>query len=59
MAGAVGPGEFSGEGGLVQKAPHELTPSEEARLMRATDESVPEDTPEAALAREWGREGRL
>lgn len=54
----MGPSEFGGERGLVQKPPHEPTAAETARLMRATNPNDLSDTPEAALIREWEREGR-
>jgi hypothetical protein len=52
------PSEFGGEPGMVARFEHELTPAEEARLMRATDELDESDTVEGALARERAREGR-
>jgi len=53
------PSEFGGDAGLVQKPPHELTPSEEARLMRKTNPEDPTDDVTGALVREWDEEGRL
>ena len=56
------PSEFGGEPGLVQRGTdgfgHDLYPSEEARLMRATEPTDPGDTVQGALQREWQREGR-
>jgi len=53
------PSEFGGKPGRVQGDGHELTPAEEARLMRATEPTDPADTPQAALVREWDAEGRI
>lgn len=50
--------EFGGSGGRVQKPPHELTPAEEARLMRGTDSESETDDVQAVLKREWEEEGR-
>jgi hypothetical protein len=57
------PTEFGGEPGRVQRGTdgftHELTPAEEARLMRATDSLDPTDTAQGALVREWEQEGKI
>lgn len=53
------PTEFGGKPGLVQGDGHEPTAAEMSRLARATDAVDPADTPEAALIREWEREGRV
>lgn len=53
------PSEFGGEPGLIQRFEHELTPAEEARLMRATEPTDEQDTAAAALVRERSREGRV
>lgn len=49
------PSEYGGTPGRVQG---ELNSADEARLMRATDETDPADTPEGALVREQRMEGR-
>lgn len=57
------PTEFGGDPGRVQDGSaagfvHVLTGAERARLERATDSVVPDDTAELALIREWEAEGR-
>lgn len=47
--------EFGGAPGLIQPPPHELTAYEEARLMRKVNPADPEDSLEAARAREGNR----
>lgn len=56
------PTEYGGEPGLVQRGTdgftHIPTPSEEARLMRATEPTDPTDTADGARVRELRSEGR-
>lgn len=59
MARSMKPTEFGGKPGLVQGDGHEPTAAEESRLARHTEATDPADTPEAALIREWEREGRV
>lgn len=47
--------EFGGAPGLIQPPPHELTAVEQARLERRLNPADPEDSVEAARAREGNR----
>lgn len=52
MTQANQPSEFGGYAGTIQPEPHELTPAEEARLLRKMDPSSTSDTLDAARKRE-------
>lgn len=62
MASDKEPTEFGGEPGRVQRGSggftHSLTPAEAQRILRATNPADPTDTPDAALFREWEKEGK-
>lgn len=47
--------EFGGAPGPIQPPPHKLTAVEQARLERRLNPADPEDTIDAARAREGGR----
>lgn len=47
--------EFGGAPGRIQPPPHKLTAAEQFRLERATNPADPEDSVEAARAREGNR----
>lgn len=47
--------EFGGAPGMIQPPPHKLTAVEQARLERKLNPADPEDTIDAARAREGSR----
>lgn len=52
------PSEFGGTPGRIAGGEHTLSSEEEARLMRATEPTDPNDDVNAALIRERRMEGR-
>lgn len=55
MTRPIDESEFGGAPGLIQPPPHKLTPAEQFRLERKMSTTDPEDTIDAARAREGNR----